>query len=119
MANPPLAMCPRHIHQLERAAFKGMGKMHVSLDLTWNYSNACSGVNPPDCNLVVPSEHYIAHMTYLIPTELYSFVSNCFIRHSSVKSIDCVFWLRLSQVCQWGGFWGPYLVVIIYHSQCI
>lgn len=33
IANPPHVMCPHHIHQLERAALKGVdNKIYISLD---------------------------------------------------------------------------------------
>lgn len=38
-ANPLHVMCPHHIHQLERAALRGLDKIYISLDLTWNYLN--------------------------------------------------------------------------------
>lgn len=38
-ANPSHVMCPHHIHQLERAALRGLDKIYISLDLTWNDLN--------------------------------------------------------------------------------
>lgn len=46
-ANPSHVMCPHHIHQLERAALRGLDKIYISLDLTWNYLNLRRGINPP------------------------------------------------------------------------
>lgn len=46
-ANPSHVMCPHHIHQLERAALRGLDKIYMSLDLTWNYLNLWRGINPP------------------------------------------------------------------------
>lgn len=71
IANPLHVMCPHHIHQLERAALKGVDKIYISLDLTWNYLNLRRGINPPYPNLVVTYKQSTTHMTYLIPAEAF------------------------------------------------
>lgn len=64
-------MCSHHIHQLERAALKRVDKIYISLDLTWNYLNLRWGINPPYPNPAVTCKQSTAHMTYLIPTEVF------------------------------------------------
>lgn len=60
-----------HIHQLERAVLERADKIYISLDLTRNYSNLHWRINPPSPNPVVTCKQSAAHMTYLIPAEVF------------------------------------------------
>lgn len=100
-------MCSHHIHQLESTALERVDKttyIYIYVDLTRNYMNLQRGINPPYPNPVVTCKQSAAHMTYLMPADVFFSFPLVFqyvmVSHNSdAKSTGCGFTPVLPLLC--------------------